>query len=131
MDPLFKYGERLRIELAAVTVTHVTTDDQGVTWLSAIFEDTTQTSNLTVALTGSVEYTRLAPADGVPQPGEMWADQVGGLYFAQARKTSSGDVVLISDKVSPNLYESWESVHRGPTGPIYRVAARPQVGGTP
>ncbi len=129
MDPVFKYGERLRIELAGVTVTHVTTDDHGVTWLSAIFEDTTQTFNLTVALTGSVEYTRLAPADGVPQPGEMWADQVGNVYFA--RISHPRGVSLVNcDEPGTSGVTAWEDVHEGPLGPIYRVATRPQGGGT-
>jgi len=124
MDPVFKYGERLRIELAAVTVTHVTTDDHGVTWLSAIFEDTTQTFNLTVALTGSVEYTRLTPADGVPQPGELWADQVDTLYAVRAHPNGA-KLVDVDERGSLSL-TAWQDIHRSSLGPIYRVSARPQ-----
>jgi hypothetical protein len=129
---ILQTGEQISARIAGrLTVKRVDTDSDGMSWAHLTYEDDAVLIDLALPVGTAIEYTRVIPADGEPQPGELWADQVGALYFAQKRKTSYGDVVLIGDKADTNLYQSWGDVHQGPTGPIHRVAERPQIGGTP
>ncbi|MFY1669515.1 hypothetical protein ACN27G_06105 [Plantactinospora sp. WMMB334] len=71
---------------------------------------------------GQVGITRMTPADGVPQPGELWRDQAGQLWFA--RGTADRVLLIGADAKTqhPGMTAmDWQSVHRGDTGPIRRI----------
>ncbi|GIH69486.1 hypothetical protein [Sphaerimonospora thailandensis] len=69
--------------------------------------------------THMVTLRRTTPADGTPQPGQIWADNRGEHYWA----TTDGD--LIDTKGRRSL---WTFIHEG-HGPITRVHPKPAKDG--
>lgn len=71
----------------------------------------------------AVAIRRRTPADGVPEPGDLWRDIRGNRYFA-----TGGDVVCFVAQVptAGRFLHPWEEIHAGPNGPItleYRPTA--------
>lgn len=67
----------------------------------------------------ALDARRVTPADGVPQPGDLWVDAVGSLYFATGRRLAGFDrVQLCAEDGGSQAYVDWGSIHAGPTGPI-------------
>ena len=79
---------------------------------------------ITLAPTGTVSITRSVPADGEPQPGDLWSDQLGARFAAVNR---DGNTRLVEIAPTDRLYWSWQEVHTGPTGPIRLVHRSPEV----
>lgn len=70
-----------------------------------------------------VAVTRSQPADGEPEPGDVWRDQVGNAYAAiraDAPLLPDGAVMWLH-RVDTGHATQWQSVHKGPTGPIRLV----------
>ncbi|HXG03238.1 MAG TPA: hypothetical protein VNO23_07515 [Candidatus Binatia bacterium] len=68
----------------------------------------------------TVSVSRLEPADGRPQPGEMWADAMDNEYFAVGGWSDVGPNLYGSD----GTHYSWYELHRHPElGPIRRIRA--------
>jgi hypothetical protein len=74
---------------------------------------------------------RVEPADGPPQPGELWADANGAEYYATSRTWDDAQ-----GAATPVIYlvratgqaEPWQQIHQGHRGPLWLVrCARPQV----
>lgn len=65
-----------------------------------------------------VQISRAAPADGVPQVGELWADQTGHTYFAVTPLLEADGGVWLA---GAGRAWSWREVHTGPDGPIRRL----------
>lgn len=129
MDPRFQIGEKVDAHIPGLTVMNFDIDPHGnVTWVYLSYDRDTVKVDLALPFGTGIRFERITPADGEPQPGELWADQVETLYVA--RKYHPAGVRLVNvDKPGSIPAESWESVHGGPLGPIYRVAARPLIGG--
>lgn len=70
-----------------------------------------------------IELARVAPADGEPQPGDIWADRHGTRLVAVRPSANSSAVSLypIAGEYTPT---NWLSIHRGASGPI-RLVHRP------
>lgn len=74
-----------------------------------------------IALRPGVDVMRLVPADGQPQPGDIWRDQYGGIWVAMAGQSASGSVELV-DPTKPHSRRSVTSISTE-YGPLARVAS--------
>jgi hypothetical protein len=124
MDPSFQPGEIITAHIPDLIVDRVQYHDDEPAWVHVAYRNEVVTADFALPLGTGIRFERVTPADGEPQPGEIWADQIGELYFACTR---NGKVMLVSLEPSPSYHLNWEDMHRGPTGPIYRVAQRPQI----
>lgn len=70
-----------------------------------------------------VTLTRGAPADGEPQPGEIWTNASGMLLFAHLWM---GAVHLMGEG---SFGGPWADIHRGPMGPIRRLMSVDDIAG--
>lgn len=125
MDPGFQPGEIIEARIPRLTVDRVEPGEDG--WVHVTYQDSMVVVELKLPVGTGVRFERVIPADGEPQPGELWADQVEVLYVAQLGLR--GDSARLVDVDAQGSGHRWEDVHRGPTGPIYRVAQRPLIGG--
>lgn len=66
----------------------------------------------------AVRIARVVPADGEPQPGEVWADTAGATYFARLHPAAVPWVELLPSAGGPSV--EWLVAHNGPSGPIER-----------
>lgn len=119
----FQPGEIITAHIPGLTVKRVQPGshfESGVGWVELTYETSTVGVELALPVGAGIRFDRVTPADGEPGFGETWTDQVGELYFVYR---DNGRPQLISEHTGLRL--TWEQVHAGPTGPIYRVAARP------
>lgn len=66
------------------------------------------------ATASGVSVARVAPADGVPQPGELWADQLGTEWFAVSERGGYGVCLHAVDGRAHPWREIHSHVHLGP-----------------
>lgn len=136
MDPRFQIGEKIDAHIPGLIVKAVETDEHSehdATWVDLTYcamwpgHSDEVTFSLSLPVGAGIEFQRITPADGEPQPGELWADRVDNLYFVQLGP--SGGSAWLVDADVPTSGGPWEDVHRSTDGPIYRVAQRPLIGG--
>ena len=118
MDPTFQPGERITAHIPDLAVKRVLIDDDDVPWVYATYGE--DMIDIALPVGAGIRFDRVTPADGEPGFGETWTDQVDELYFVYR---DNGRPQLISEHTGLRL--TWEQVHKGLTGPIYRVAQRP------
>ena len=82
-------------------------------------------NNRALILLADAKVYRDTPADGVPAPGEVWADRNGALWFAQ---NGNPEIFLRPDNAYA-AHRSWQSVHRD-LGPL-RLMWTPPADATP
>lgn len=68
-----------------------------------------------------VQITRAAPADGIPEVGELWTDRTGQAYFVVPGYDPSRSAIEPDLAGSAKGLLTWREVHRGPDGPIRRL----------
>ena len=125
--PNWTPGETLNITIPAARVHHV--DDEAETrWLIVQYRYAGRECELHIPLDGKIAIERDVPADGVPKPGEIWADRRGNRYFA--RLNDKGYVMLVPERDTgdrPISWLDWSDIHGDRNlGPIRRIAARPK-----
>lgn len=118
--PALQPGENVDITIAGAVVAYV--NKQGVPEFTAGTADDPNRF-LHLPQTGAVTITRSAPADGVPQPGELWADETGRQFFAH--RDAGFDLVQLTTEDGYSY--PWREVHTGPDGPIRRIATVEQI----
>lgn len=125
----FQLGEKVTATIPNMTVIDAMTDTDEMAWVTVRYEDSAVfIADMKLPIGKVITYRRETPADGIPEPGELWADQVGCLYVVQLSPTAGRTTKLIDVDRPHETAAGWEDVHRGTTGPIFRVAERPQVG---
>lgn len=62
----------------------------------------------------NVDVRRVTPADGEPQPGDIWRDATGERYFAYGQRNNG---VAFCSVIEGN-FRSWQHLHAGSCGPI-------------
>jgi len=67
----------------------------------------------------NVHILRTIPAEGVPVPGEVWADVEGREYWAKIYDSGGSGPWLLA--ATGDAISRWDTVHLGPAGPIHRV----------
>ncbi|PZG20637.1 hypothetical protein [Nonomuraea aridisoli] len=68
-----------------------------------------------------VDVTFVTPADGAPHPGQLWADALGGEWFAQLAR--GGEVWMTA---ADGTQERWQTLHEfADTGPIRLLRQAP------
>lgn len=73
----------------------------------------------------SLTVERHTPVDGVPRPGEVWADAQGSRHFAvMIPNTQCVDELMLID--AQGIHEPWRNIHAGPLGPIWCIAGTRQ-----
>jgi hypothetical protein len=121
VTPELAVGERVRVAFDA-TVHHIV-DDVVIFLLTSAH----WTISLSSAAVEHLAITRLEPADGEPQPGDLWIDTEGVIRAAVAATyTGVPQVGLVNTRTG--AYAPWRDVHTGLTGPI-RLLHRPDTGG--
>ena len=71
--------------------------------------------------------TRSVPADGIPQPGEVWITQTGVRLVAFKNGTAANRATWLMDPATGTSY-AWREVHAGGNGPIRRLASVDEIG---
>lgn len=127
--PRYRTGERVRVTIEGVVTGDVA--DSGTTLDLSYRLSPGDPETMLGAMASpcqiyldcpDVQIERLAPADGEPQPGQLWADATGEERYAYQR---NGAVSLLDER---GVGVPWQSVHRDPQlGPITRVYPLPAV----
>ena len=71
----------------------------------------------------AVTVTRAVPLDGRPEPGDVWTDTTGDVWFA-TKNGREAEAVAFCSPDGRVFVIPWRDVHNGPYGPI-RLAYRP------
>jgi hypothetical protein len=74
-----------------------------------------------------LSITRSVPADGTPQPGEVWITQPGVRLFAYENGTAANRSTWLMDPTT-GTSKRWHEVHTGDAGPIRRLASVDEIG---
>jgi hypothetical protein len=113
--PMYAVGELVDVTIRGVRVTG--TLPTRPNWplpeiVLALDEHAGQEFTVTLPLVAGVTVERTVPADGEPQPGDLWRDGNGELYFARIERSHPG-VVLVDTSVikSGRHYHQWREVH--------------------
>jgi len=75
----------------------------------------------------NLHIARSVPADGVPQPGEVWITQTGTRLFAFQNGTAANRTTCLMDATT-GTGRRWHEVHTGDGGPIRRLASVDEIG---
>ncbi|MBP2704473.1 hypothetical protein JOL79_11670 [Microbispora sp. RL4-1S] len=111
--PVFQPNERVRVTVD-VAVHHAS---DGVLHGTYGTQQNLNEQLLSIVVTEpGVTVQRLAPADGEPRPGQIWADRHNTEWYASM--SGSRDVWL---NCWDGRSQHWRNVHTGPTGPITLV----------
>lgn len=119
----YQVGERVRVTIDAEIWEIRPGGEEGV-WPALLLQMTSDLGRARQAVPigwPSVQIERLTPADGEPQPGEIWVDQTGGEWYA----TGCSELGVVMCAPDGNR-EIWTFLHQGEaTGPIRRVRPAP------
>lgn len=115
MPEQYKLGERVRVIVEGL-ITHIApAADASPEELTVDLEHSAGPYGVTVPLdTAAIE--RLVPADGVPQPGELWQDRHGRVWFAH-ENIPNADIALRSTDGTCHM---WRSANMN-YGPLVRT----------
>jgi hypothetical protein len=108
-----QYGEVVDITITGATVSGPIADRI----LYGVGDDTLQ---LTIG-NPAITITRATPADGEPQPGDIWRDRQDIAYAAITNRVSGVDRVDLVRIDGKGTNTHWPFVHKGLSGPIRLV----------
>ena len=123
----FHAGELVTITIKAATVLAVDTDQDGYRDLAVETADDRRLALVTVPLDHqAVTVERLAPADWPPQPGDLWRDKHGDLWFTYLGHDDGSAQIMMrtadglrwSEGYEGQVADNgpWTLVHREPAG---------------
>jgi hypothetical protein len=114
-------GEIVDMHIQALQVMLVNQDDKGPRYMLA----TSEGAAIEIPRDLWFTVTRKVPAEGEPQPGEIWANRFGEHYYVQRQGTVG--IRLVPATTGGNASFPWTDVHRAAEGPIHRVYQPPVV----
>ena len=115
MIELLQPGEHVDITIRGARVSHrLRIGDRSRETTFIIGTDGGADQYLTLPDHPNVSVERRVPADGEPQPGDIWRDTTGERYFAYG--DSNGGVAFCS--AIKGYTRSWTHLHAGLCGPI-------------
>ncbi|MGS2641716.1 hypothetical protein [Streptosporangium sp. G12] len=125
MPEQYKRGERIRITVDGVIEYDREPDDQPGRTAELTIAVSTGAGlyDVTVPLDYVVAAERLVPAQGEPQPGEIWRDRDGVERFAS--KDRSGQVVLRGAAGTERVWQNVNATH-GPLTRVYPASPAPE-----
>ncbi|NMO51997.1 hypothetical protein HH310_12415 [Actinoplanes sp. TBRC 11911] len=123
-ETIYETGELVSVYLTDAVVRQF---DQAVLTLTV-----TAGSEITIDTTSAnVRVTRTRPADGVPQPGEVWQDRFGGIWFARGYVHKVDFYGADANSQHPGFTsKDWDTVNRD-FGPIKRIWSPPAAAAQP
>jgi hypothetical protein len=121
MTPIYQPGECLLVSFEAVVVERP--DDPHGGYRLKLVDGAHL--DLPLADPAPLSVRRLVPADGEPQPGQIWADRHGGEWFVTLDHRSAEAYCFL--RAPDGRARDWSDLHSGPDGPIslVRPAAQP------
>ncbi|MER7206379.1 hypothetical protein ABT340_04870 [Streptosporangium sp. NPDC000239] len=128
MPEHYKLGERVRVIVEGL-ITHIApTCDAFPEELTVDLEHSAGPYGVTVPL-DTARIERLVPADGVPQPGEIWRDRHGRTWFAH-ENSPNADIALRSTDGTCHLWRS-ANMNYGPLVRTYPPSTPERATGVP
>jgi hypothetical protein len=129
-NPTYQPGEHVRVTIDAHVDTGIDAADPAGTLLSLTLLHGGGSLDLNPRAPG-VAVTRVAPADGMPQPGELWADRHGTEWYAAYRNHRNGAPSVYLHTFDGRAYP-WREIHADDRlGPIRRVRLATPVPAVP
>lgn len=122
--PQYEPGEIVDVRIEGFRVTH-----QAGSRLQGYAPDDPRQRVHVLALGPGVEVHRRVPAAGMPEPGDVWRDRFGGLWYA-VTDTAASDKVLLIDPTASYNHRSVVSVLAS-AGPLVRLASAAGLRETP
>ncbi|MFF4412154.1 hypothetical protein ACFYY8_06445 [Streptosporangium sp. NPDC001559] len=123
MPEQYRIGEHVRV-IVAGRITHIAPATSAFPeMLKVEVEHSAGMYDVTVPL-DTAQIERLVPADGVPQPGELWRDRHGRTWFAH-ENIPNADIALRSTDGTCHLWRS-ANMNYGPLVRTYPPAVAEQ-----